>query len=42
MRISKLRGPFKKGYEQNYTVEYFTVTECIPRRPPVYGIRDYD
>lgn len=42
VRISKLRSPFKKGYEQNYTDEYFTVMECLHRRPPVYRLKDYD
>ncbi len=34
VRISKVRGPFAKGYEQNYTEEFFTVSSCIPRQPP--------
>lgn len=42
VRISKLRGSFKKGYKQNYTDEYFNVAECLPRRPPVYRLKDYD
>lgn len=42
VRISKVRGPFAKGYEQNYTEEYFTIAECIPRDPPVYKLQDYD
>ena len=42
VRISKMRGCFKKGYKQNYTDEYFTVAECVPRRPPVYTLKDYD
>ncbi|KAI2661668.1 hypothetical protein H4Q32_007311 [Labeo rohita] len=30
VRISKVRGPFAKGYENNYTEEFFTVKTCIP------------
>lgn len=40
VRISKYRGIFDKKYEQSFTDEYFTVTECIPRVPPVYKLRD--
>lgn len=42
VRISKLRGVFDKGYQQNFTHEYFTVVDCLPRRPPVYILKDYD
>ncbi|KAA0725340.1 hypothetical protein E1301_Tti006052 [Triplophysa tibetana] len=42
VRISKVRGPFTKGYEENYTQEFFTITTCIPRDPPVYRLSDYD
>lgn len=42
VRISKTRGPFAKGYEENYTQEFFTITACIPRDPPVYRLSDYD
>lgn len=42
VRISKVRGPFAKGYEKNYTEEFFTVKTCIPRDPPVYRLCDYD
>ena len=42
VRISKVRGPFAKGYEENYTHEFFTISECIPRQPPVYRLKDYD
>ena len=42
VRISKVRGPFAKGYEQNYTEEFFTISACIPRQPPVYRLSDYD
>lgn len=42
VRVSKVRNVFSKGYEQNYTEEYFTIASCIPRQPPVYKIQDYD
>lgn len=42
VRISKVRGPFAKGYEENYTQEFFTISACIPREPPVYRLCDYD
>ena len=42
VRISKLRGPFVKGYNQGYTDEYFKVVECIPKERPVYVLEDYD
>lgn len=42
VRISKVRGTFAKGYEQNYTEEFFTVAACVPRQPPVYRLSDYD
>ena len=42
VRVSKARGVFIKGYEQSFTHEFFTITECIPRRPPVYVLKDYD
>lgn len=40
VRISKYRGVFRKGYEQTYTDEFFKITECIPRTPPVYRLQD--
>jgi transposase-like protein len=42
VRISKLRGVFDKKYEQGFSSELFTVTECLPRIPPVYKLKDYD
>lgn len=42
VRISRLKRQFEKGYEQNFTDEYFTISERIPRDPPVYKLRDYD
>ena len=40
VRISKYRGVFDKMYRFSYTHEYFFVTECIPRVPVVYKLRD--
>lgn len=42
VRISKLRGVFDKKYEQSFTDEVFTVSDCIRRIPPVYQLKDYD
>ncbi len=40
VRISKLRGVFRKGHEQTFTDEFFTITERIARDPPVYKLVD--
>lgn len=40
VRISKLRGLFRKGYEQTFTDEYFTIAERLARDPPVYRLLD--
>lgn len=40
VRVSKHKMTFEKGYETNWTEELFIVTECIPRHPPVYRIKD--
>ncbi len=42
VRVSKVRNVFSKGYEQNYTEEFFTIAACIPRTPPVYRLQEYD
>ncbi len=39
---SKVRNVFSKGFEQNYTEEFFTIAACIPRTPLVYRLQDYD
>ena len=39
--ISKVRGPFTKGYEQNYMHKFFK-SERIPRTLPVYKLKDDD
>jgi hypothetical protein len=41
VRVTKHRGPFKKGYLPNFTEEIFTVSERLARYPPVYRIKDY-
>ncbi len=33
VRVSKVRNVFSKGYEQNYTEEFFTIATCIPQDP---------
>jgi len=40
VRISKLKDKFEKSYLPNWTEELFTVSERIPRRPPVYRVKD--
>lgn len=42
VRISKLRGVFEKKYEQSFTGEIFTISDCLARTPPVYKIKDFD
>ena len=41
VRITKVRGPFAKSYEQGWTDEIFTIYQRLPRSPPVYKIKDY-
>ena len=40
VRISKARRTFGKGYKQSYTDEYFTISQRVYRKPPVYLLRD--
>ncbi len=40
VRISYLKNPFQKGYQQNWTEEIYTISQRLPRRPPVYRIKD--
>lgn len=40
VRISKYRAVFDKMYEKSFTDEHFIVTECVPREPVVYKLRD--
>jgi len=40
VRITHLRSPFAKGYKGSFTKELFTITQCIPRQPAVYVLKD--
>ncbi|GBM92731.1 Putative uncharacterized transposon-derived protein F54H12.3 [Araneus ventricosus] len=40
VRISKWKGRFEKGYENNWSREVFTVHQIVPRIPTVYKLRD--
>jgi transposase InsO family protein len=40
VRISKARHVFAKGYEGNWTIEVFRVTDVEDTQPPVYKIKD--
>ena len=40
VRISKVKKIFEKGCERNWSREIFVVSEIIPRKPPVYRIKD--
>ena len=42
VRISKMKRTFEKGYLPNFSKEIFTVSQQIPRQPPVYKVKDYD
>ena len=42
VRISMTTRPFRKGYLPSWTTELFTISARIPRRPPVYKLKDYD
>ena len=42
VRISKMKRRFEKGYLPNFSKEIFTVSQQIPRHPPVYKLKDYD
>ena len=41
VRISKMKRTFEKGYLPNFSKEIFTVSQRIPRQPPVYKLKDY-
>ncbi|GBO35043.1 hypothetical protein AVEN_102932-1 [Araneus ventricosus] len=41
VRISKWKGRFEKGYENNWSREIFTVHNILPRIPTVYKLRDF-
>ena len=40
VRITKTKGIFEKGYQQNWTLEIFTVSQRLPRQLPVYRLKD--
>ena len=40
VRISKTKKTFYKGYKANWSIEMFVVSERLPRRPPVYRLKD--
>ena len=42
VRISKMKRTFEKGYLPNFSKEIFTISQQIPRQPPVYKLKDYD
>ena len=42
VRISKMKRRFEKGYLPNFSKEIFTVSQQIPRHPPVYKLKDYN
>lgn len=41
VRIIKYKEVFKKGYEQNFTNEIFTVVDVKNTRPTMYILQDY-
>lgn len=41
VRIAQHKHIFKKGYLPTFTEEIFTISEQIPRQPPVYRIKDW-
>ncbi len=42
VRASKLKGPFRKGFEINWSEEVFTVKEVKRGEVPRYILQDYD
>jgi AAA+ superfamily predicted ATPase len=40
VRISKSKTLFQKGYEQNWSFEYFLINKVIPTNPPTYILKD--
>ena len=42
VRICKMKRTFEKGYLPNFSKEIFTISQQIPRQPPVYKLKDYD
>lgn len=42
VRVSKFRSPFSKGYRQNFSEDLYTISEIVPREPPLYKLKDKD
>lgn len=42
VRISHTKRQFKKGYENNWSEEIFTVSERYPTDPPTYGLKEHN
>lgn len=42
VRISKAKRTFEKGYLPSWTTEIFTISERLPRNPPVYKLKEFD
>lgn len=40
VRLARLRAIFQKGHQAGWTEEIFTISECLPRIPPVYRVAD--
>ncbi len=42
VRISKVKGAFKKGYLPNWTEEVFTISRLLNTKPPQVKVQDYN
>ncbi|KAF8784258.1 hypothetical protein HNY73_009962 [Argiope bruennichi] len=42
VRISKWKGKFEKGYENNWSREIFTIYKILSRIPIVYKLKDFN
>ena len=42
VRISKVKSLFEKGYEPNWSVEIFTISEVKLTKPVTYHLKDYN
>ena len=40
VRISKTKGLFEKGYEQNWSIEIYTISQRLNRHKPLYLLKD--
>lgn len=40
VRIAREKHKLKKGYMANFSDELFKVSKCLPRKPPVYRLKD--